>query len=906
MRFFSELPPARAAAAATAAAAAAAPPPPRRGMQVTLASTGEAVNDSFAWSTWALAEPTWARAEAASFALGGAGNFGRGDWGGIADYACQGGLIAEKLLSMGGAAERAEVLGWLLTMPVSAAGAAWEAQNSQWHVGTQGAWESSAEALIALRHAAAHGAAAAPAFSRASERLVCASRDGGASFELAGSGVAAPGLPVAACAMAPAALLAALPLSGSAACAAAELFTDTPSAPHPGPDAARDNGGRLLTQALLLPDGATTHISLALSPRVTGASAWPSTVSVVDVASGLVVAGAALPAGGAPPDRWSVLDVRDGKGAPLPAGLYLVVLTSAPQGPRPQDSWFLGASWVTNACPAASGGASQATYGASALWLRNASAAANDPKLVTAFITTPDAAVALEARRLRATAAAGGGLGVSIGQQASLLLSFVLALSSQTPSSAPGNYDVFVIPDPLFRGSFEDGVNSACSYYDLLRMGFASSYISLRALEAVEAFAELQAAGLVAAACAGSGGSAFGVDNANVLAAAATPCYSAPDVLRIAETVRAAIGARFSDAATGSFIDWLGCASLGGPAGGSTTDCGLADVVGGAPPPGSPLTAVRTGFLPTLALAAKLGVPAGGTGEAGVNVTRRAFAAARDEARQGTFYGAGWFHNALRGLEANEGGARSLIVHQDWKLQDADGFAIHNISETGDWHIFSPAFVAGGGALGYGQFEGQAENGGRFPSTTAFVLEGGVSAAAGPYPYTALLSDWLRFVRDITAAGEQLAAGPDVSRPLLAADPAFLSTPVTDAVVFQLCATVRKQAGFKNVTDAWGAYLCDYYQDVAWALPENGVVLWSAAKALLGIRVRADSSLEVNGARVAVPGAASAPLPAGWPADAARVQVWSVAVGGAAVDIDCSPDAALLRCSVVASSQARV
>ena len=226
-----------------------APPPARaaeaapRGMRVTLASSNATVDDSFAWSAWALAEPPWSRAEAASFALGGAGNFARVDWGGIAEYACQGALIAEKLLCMGGAAARAQVQQQLLTMPVSAAGQAWEAQNSQWHVQVQGAWESSAEALLMLRHLAAYSAAP---LALAPERLLCASRDGGATFSLAG--VAQPGLTDAACAAAPAALLAAQPLAGDACGGgAAALFADAPSAQFAGPNAERDNGGRLLT-----------------------------------------------------------------------------------------------------------------------------------------------------------------------------------------------------------------------------------------------------------------------------------------------------------------------------------------------------------------------------------------------------------------------------------------------------------------------------------------------------------------------------------------------------------------------------------------------------------------------------------------------------------------------------------
>jgi hypothetical protein len=864
-----------------------------RGTLVT-PSGGGAVNDSYVWSAWAMAEPDWARASYTSYALGYPGNFGLVDWNGIAEYACQGALIVDKLLFMGGAAERALVRGWVLTMPVSASGAAWEAQNTQWHVASQGAWESSSEALIMLRLAVAHGAA--PAFGVAPERLLCASRDGGATFALAGSGAAQPGLTAGACATAPAALLASLPLTGAAACDSAELLRDTPSAPFPGPGEGRDNGGRMLLQALVLPDGEVTHISLALAARASGATAWPASVALVEVSTGRVVAQGALPTGGAPTDAWTVLDVRDSGGAPPPAGLYVVVLASelVSASVRPQDSWFLGPSWATNACPAAGGGALQATYGASSLWLRNATADPAAPRLVAAPPLSQDAALALEMRHVASAAAAGAGsaLGVSLAYVAARLLAHVLALSSLTPTAAAGRYDVFVIPDAMFRGSLEDGVNSGSSYYDLLRIGFASSYLSLRALEAVEAFAELQAAGLVPAACA-PGSSAFGLDNARALDGDADPpCYSSAEVTTAAAALRIAIGARFSDAATGAFVDWFGCAALG-TNGGDTTACRLADVAGGAPPPGSPLTAVATGFLPTLALAAKLGVPAGGLD---VNATRRAFAAARDAARAQSFAGPGWFANSLRGLEDVSGGARTLIVQQDWRLTDGSGFAVHSSDNTGDWHLFSPAWVEGGGALGYGQYGAQAENGGRFFSTTAFVFD-----ASGVYP--GLLDDWLRAVRSLAAVGAQLEAN-DTSTPLLSTDPHFLSTPVHDATVYTLCARVRAGAGYPNRTDAWGAPFCNFYEDLPFALPENGAFLVAAARAFVGLRVRLGGVVEVNGAaRAVVPGMvpwrADGALPEGWPG-AARVEVVGVAVGAAAVNVTCDAfvAAAQLNCTV--------
>ena len=53
---------------------------------------------------------------------------------------------------------------------------------------------------------------------------------------------------------------------------------------------------------------------------------------------------------------------------------------------------------------------------------------------------------------------------------------------------------MFIISDPSYRGTAARGVNSGSAYYDLLRMGYKSLYISLRVLASVSAYNELQPA----------------------------------------------------------------------------------------------------------------------------------------------------------------------------------------------------------------------------------------------------------------------------------------------------------------------------------------------------------------------------------------------------------------------------
>ena len=861
------------------AAGGAAPPP--AALLLTRTGGAAATNATSAWHWYALADAPWADRKDLSFALWGAGTYAAYAWGSapwyIASYSCQGPFIMEKLLALGGPAERAVAAVWMLTMPVSPVGKVWEAQNAEWHVATQGTWEASAEAILSARMLAAHGEGAL--LTAAPERLVCTSADGGASWALGGSGVAQPGLDDSACAAAPRAL-AGTPPGAQPPAPAPLLYADAPSIAFDGPAAHLQNSGRLLTQALRLAHP-VTHLALPLFAKARApARPWAANLTVFDAATRALVLAVELTVDPAS-QAWSALP------AALQPGLYVLALALSdappPGAPKASDSWFLGVAWVSNGRPAApGGGAGQGTYGRSPHWQRSASASGG--ALLSSTTPSAYAAGVLEAARVARAAAAAppAALGRSLGDYAALALAYNLALASQVPTAAPGHYDVLVIPEPLFRGSLEDGVDSGCSYYDLLRIGFASSYINLRLLEALEAYGELQAAGLV-----GGGGArgcsadtaAFGSDSARLLSATAgdaTPCYTAAQVAALAAGLRAAIGNRFSDSATGAFADWLGCAAMGAN-GGNVSACGLQAVAGGAVPPGSPLNAVRTGFLPTAALAARLGVPAGGTNVSATlaQFERLRLAAGREDLADAcggasssssgsaesssssaapAFYGGGYFHTNVCPLESVDGGANSTIAGgPNWALRDAQGYAVRSERNTGDWHMFAPGSVAAGGSRGYGQWAAQGENGGRFFTTAAFVWDalsspysggGNASQPPPPRPYPAMAAEWSRLVEGLTAIGSALGgsgAPIDPSVPLAPGDAGMLSAPVADPLVFQLCAAVRAKFNFPNVTDAWGQRLCNYYQDLGWGTPENGVALFSFLKGLTGLHVRAVS-----------------------------------------------------------------
>lgn len=360
--------------------------------------------------------------------------------------------------------------------------------------------------------------------------------------------------------------------------------------------------------------------------------------------------------------------------------------------------------------------------------------------------------------------------------------------------------------------------------------------------------------------------------------APSAPCINATTIASATAALRAAIGNRFADSATGLFVDWFGCEALGNP-GATVLDCGLQYVHNGlctnATACGG-LNTVIADFVPTSALMVKLGVPAGGTN---FSATLSHFQSLRDDAGK---VGPGYWRTNAIGLE--ETSPLTFQPSAAWALTTPDGFAIRSVNETGDWHMFGRQ-----GGDGYGEWGNQGENGGRFWTTSAMVWE--ASSIAGPYAEA--YSDWRRLVVGLTDVGNQLAAN-DTSAPLSSNDPTFIATPATDPLVNYLCVAVRQKAGFKNVTDAWGNILCDYYQDVGWSTPENGVALYSFIKGIIGLQVGASGNVTLFGTPLplcsSAAGAITVALPGSsvWPAEVANVSILGLMVGGRNATIACS------------------
>jgi hypothetical protein len=180
-------------------------------------------------------------------------------------------------------------------------------------------------------------------------------------------------------------------------------------------------------------------------------------------------------------------------------------------------------------------------------------------------------------------------------------------------------------------------------------------------------------------------------------------------------------------------------------------------------------------------------------------------------------------------------------------------------------------------------------------------LSGWDSTSRGPYKQIA--RDFRRIIVSLDSIGRQLESGR-VDSPLLADDRLFLASKVTDPLVFDLCTKVRKQFNFPNKTDAWGERLCDYYQDVCWATPESGSVVFAFIKGLVGVHVTASGTLHLLGFTSPPWTPTSPPWNVSssynnWPNELLGITVKGFAVRGLSLQLTCDANQTQINCSVL-------
>lgn len=417
---------------------------------------GSVTDGSSMWNTFAMARYS---NFPKSFALSDTGTFGRLAWGiggnnpvGIADYATQGSLIAEKLLSLGSDLTRAVVKGWLAKAPLNDDGHVFGTEGSEFHGGGQGAFEGNAEFILIARHYAAFSGDAR-SFNTTFERFVCFTDTQG-NTKLAGAGH--PGLDDSACSMPPGQIVGMSEANGWRFYSEGAFIA--PYNQTIGNSTLRKTvhaHGKAPLQYVTLPVD-TNALSFALTSGAPPQAQWPLVISIVDTASLKVVRNASFPPVSG--NGWTSFDTRDSSGNPLPAGSYMVILAFDPLAAPPSfsgvrstphsdslaDALELGAGmplpqWVIDVGPASPGGSSYQTF---LEW------DVSNP--LAQWTSAPGGAPILPQTK-------------PLGAQLNHALWWQL---NNAFNPATGEYDALMITDPIYRGTDEAAVNSGCSYYD--------------------------------------------------------------------------------------------------------------------------------------------------------------------------------------------------------------------------------------------------------------------------------------------------------------------------------------------------------------------------------------------------------------------------------------------------------
>ena len=148
-----------------------------------------------------------------------------------------------------------------------------------------------------------------------------------------------------------------------------------------------------------------------------------------------------------------------------------------------------------------------------------------------------------------------------------------------------------------------------------------------------------------------------------------------------------------------------------------------------------------------------------------------------------------------------------------------------------------------GGAVCWGNFGVNQQNGGRVWATQATVFKAG--------PYAKAFDDFRDMVVDLEAAAAQLRRR-DYARPLLgnvSGGRGLLRTPIKTTALRQMCMTMHHFApGTKLDRDGWGDDICRYAKSVTFGLrtgPKNALLGFAIGQ--LGLHVRRASTASFLG-----------------------------------------------------------
>jgi hypothetical protein len=431
-------------------------------------------------------------------------------------------------------------------------------------------------------------------------------------------------------------------------------------------------------------------------------------------------------------------------------------------------------------------------------------------------------------------------------------------------SQSTGRLGIFINPLSRLRGTGQVGVSSS-SYYDLLKSGYKDSYVILRYLEALSAYADVQAAGVV------------------------RPQITEADIANVkSDFIRQMV-----DPSTGNVVSWIGCSMYQDEL---TPLCDPGSVSDGQHP-------YDVGFVPAQALAARLLNDDGSHPHIAARLSDQR-TRARMYSADGTTAVKGLFRTNT--IPVEEVTAGIWDANSTWNEETMIGdypngvfYSAYDRShpDHSDWHMFK-------NGLGNGNFGNQEENGGALLSTTSFLFE------AGPYPE--MYDDFKSFVSKMNLVSAWVArpgAGHDV-----AAFQGYLRKQMTDQRVRELCARPRTNPRGGKLSDLkadpLGKTICDYYKSVSYHLPESGAVAHSFVVGLLKLRLSVSSGASIygqpfdfdrrglNGRFVGPDIAMTQAEISQWPIEVESIRVSGLRVAGRVVTLSCGRISAGLRCSV--------
>eukprot|EP01047_Picozoa_sp_COSAG01_P052936 COSAG01_NODE_5619_length_4142_cov_9.969577_1_plen_894_part_00 len=792
-----------------------------------------------------------------AFQLSSAGGFALRDWGAGGEYATQAHLVTEKLASLGGPEDldylRQELLKESVTDGVC------HVSGTQWHLGYQGGWEVNAEWVLSVQRYIAHSGDVNYT-DRVPERLVCVEEAGTASPVLATA--TRKGLPSGETACSTPVDVLRDFFSTNGAEGVAGLFVEhlfPPSSLMPEPRNL-ENAGKRLAQWVELP---RPFVALRLPisawgvAPVQGLALWPFNLTLTD-AAGREVATIAVsnidtvaPRNPAPVLSSWVRLAPSNNATVLPAGKYLVTMTAhSIQNRTQQNGFWNGAGWLTDAIPERAPlttGSNVSRIGAlSATYSLHQLQSANLPPLQPMALRT----------KLRQA------------------MEWALSKMRRTD----GSYGTFVMDDARFCGSNHSVLDNqtwpsgrcwpGCSYYDTLRMGFKSSYWALLYLQAMNAYSSLQDLHVVDR-----------MITEDMIAAVARD-----------------ISKQYVNDETGEVAAWISCDLP--PTEAMTSACSAKEVLQ------NEQTVVAYGFMPSLALAVKLGIE-----------PRAVLLRHLEEMRTKTqVFGTTWQLNSFP-LE--------YVSPRFWwptdrsePAVDADGFALRSLTKAplnSDWQMFREGDGIGNWGL-------NAQNGGNALGTSSYVLQ------AGPYPgvyrdYKKTVSAFDSVLQTLVQAKQGSANSSIMNGSLLAPVPAaqqacldpakpagcLLRRPLKPGgIVQQLCRRVRLAFGQRPEKDSRNTTNCDWYPNVELALPENSAWLSDFVVAVLGLDVSSPiGELKVYGTTVPI-GALPTVVQldsvtaANLPVEVDSMTVVGLNVFGVSVNVTCGFGHRELACSAVA------